>query len=164
MWNTNDDRNSKSGHFLKMCLFLKIWKHLYIETYPQFFILSIFWKCGVFSILSSLVFLTVGQCGILTLIDTPILAIFWKCGNFSVYRCFHISRFCLYLKIWKPKMWKCLYTETTWGEIVLRRNILLPFCRYQILVQHANQSPTCKSNATLIRNRKQDNKKKERFR
>ena len=56
MWNTNDDRYSDFGHFLKMltrpCIetfphflilpTLKMWKRLYIETYPHFLILSIF--------------------------------------------------------------------------------------------------------------------------
>ena len=45
-------------------------------------------------ILSSLVFHIVRQCGILTMIDTPILVYFWKCGNVSIYRSFHISWFC----------------------------------------------------------------------
>ena len=70
MWNTNDDRNSDLGHcfenvetsiyrkvstFLDVAYFLKVWKQ-----FP------------------------LGQCGILTMIGTPILVIVSKCGN--VYR------------------------------------------------------------------------------
>ena len=36
VWNTNDDRYSDFGHFLKK------WKLLYIETCPHFLIVSIF--------------------------------------------------------------------------------------------------------------------------
>ena len=78
--------------FLDFAIFFKMWKRLYIETYPQFLILPIlesvetFLYRGVSTFLdfvqfpvfylTSLVFHTVGQCGILTMIDTPILVIF----------------------------------------------------------------------------------------
>ena len=79
--------------FLDFAHFLKMWKRLYIEKYSHLLILPIFGKCGNVSIyrgvstffdfvqfpvfyLTSLVFHTVGQCGILTMIDTPILVIF----------------------------------------------------------------------------------------
>ena len=98
VWNTNDDRYSDFGHFLKM------WKRLYgdISTFLDFghflemslyrnvatfldfayflkvCIFHVSWFCPVSSILSSL-------CGILRMIDTSISVIFWKCGNVSTF-------------------------------------------------------------------------------
>ena len=100
VWNTNDDTYSDFGHFLKM------WKRLYIETFPHFLFLPIFenvkmslyrnistfldfvyflkvWKH--FLILSSFQYFiivsiphsAVGQCETLTMKDTLILVIFW---------------------------------------------------------------------------------------
>ena len=53
VWNTNDDRCSDFGHFYEKKN-LKMWKRLYIAQA-----------------------LSLGQCGLLTMIDTPILAIFY---------------------------------------------------------------------------------------
>ena len=88
------------------CLFIEL--QLYIETFPHFLILPIFENVetslyrGISTFLdfvqfpvfylTSLVFHTVGQCELLTMIDTPILvdflnfltlSIFCKCGNIS---------------------------------------------------------------------------------
>ena len=51
MWNTNDDRCSNFGHLYEKKS-LKMWKHLFVVRA-----------------------LSVGQCGILMMIDAPILAI-----------------------------------------------------------------------------------------
>ena len=179
------------------CPFLKMWKRLYVETYPQFLILSIFWKCGniswfcpVSSIFSALVFHISWFCPFFENVETSLVYIslfcpflkMWKhlyienvttfldfvyffkvLKHFLILSSFHYfiivsiphsgtvwstnndrySDFGQFLKMWKHliswfcpylKMWKRLCIETTWGEIVLGRNVLLPVCRYWLLV------------------------------
>ena len=82
MWNTNDDRYANFGHFTRKKS-LKIWKHLYVARA-----------------------LSIGQCGILTMIDTPILTIF---ENVRVETSLHrnVSTFFYVIYLWK--VWKRLY-------------------------------------------------------
>ena len=108
MWNTNDDRYSEFGYFYEKKVFENVEASMHSQGFVRRIVLNT--KYDRYSDFVHLIrktkfatmwkrlyidrALSVGQCGILTMIDTPNSAIFMRTiFRFWPFLCFHISRF-----------------------------------------------------------------------